>query len=90
MFGRLEAEWPRLREALTSRGGALDEDDWSTISLFAATQLSRTRERVAQAEFLRAFADFSDRRPVTQADVRAFLVERHLRFEPSDAEVKGA
>jgi hypothetical protein len=90
MFGRLEAEWPRLRKALISRGGALDEDDRSTISLFSATQLSRTRERVAQAEFLQAFADFSDRRPVTQEDVRTFLVECHLRFEPSDAEVKGA
>ena len=90
MFGRLEADWPRLRETLISRGGALDEDDRAAISVFAAVQLSRTRERVAQAEFLQAFADFSERRPVTKEDVRAFLTEHHLRFEPSDAEVEGA
>ena len=90
MFGRLETDWPGLRTALVSLGGALDEDDRAAISVVAAVQLSRTRERVAQAEFLRAFADFSNRRPVTKEDIRAFLIERHLRFEPSDGEVEGA
>jgi hypothetical protein len=90
MFGRLEADWPRLRDALINKGGALSEGDMAAISVFAAVQLSRTRERVAQAEFLSDFAAFSEDRPVAKKDVRAFLVERHLRFEPSDAEVEGA
>jgi hypothetical protein len=90
MFGSLEETWSNLREALTSQGGGVDAEVRSQASLFAAIQLIRTRERIAQAEFMRSFAAFSARRPVTKDDIRAFLTERWLRFPPSDSEVEGA
>jgi hypothetical protein len=90
MFGQLEEAWPDLRAALIGRGGAVGTDVRSAVSLFAAIQLARTREHVAQLEFLNSFARFSARRPVEREDIRAFLTERHLRFPPSDREVEAA
>lgn len=90
MFGSLEKMWSNLREALTNQGGRVDAEIRSQVSLFAAIQLIRTRERLAQAEFLSSFAAFSSRRPVAKDDIRAFLAERWLRFPPSDSEVEGA
>jgi hypothetical protein len=90
MFGQLEEAWPDLRAALTGRGGAVSTEVRSAVSLFAAIQLARTREHVAQIEFLNSFVQFSSRRPVAREDIRAFLTERHLRFAPTDREVEGA
>ncbi len=90
MFGSLEELWPELRDALTKYGGRVGADVRSQVSLFAALQLIRTRERLAQAEFLNSFAAFSARRPVTKDDIRAFLTEHWLKFPPSDSEVDGA
>jgi len=90
MFGHLEETWSNLCEALINQGGGVDAEARSQVSLFAAIQLIRTRERIAQAEFLSSFAAFSTRRPVTKDDIRAFLTERWLRFPPSDNEVEGA
>lgn len=89
-FGKLEEVWPELREALTSQGGTVRAEIRAEVSLFAAVQIIRTRESLARAEFLSAFAEFSTQRPVTREDMRAFLTERHLRFPPSDREVEGA
>ena len=82
--------WPDLRAALIARGGGVSAEVRSATSLFTAIQQGRTRDRVARAEFLNSFAQFSSRRPVTRKDMRAFLTERYLRFEPSDREVEGA
>jgi hypothetical protein len=90
LFGQLEQIWPALLEGLTARGGAVQGHDRRAVSLFAAIQLVRTREHVAQTEFLSSFAQFCSRRPVAREDIRAFLTERHLRFPPSDREVEGA
>jgi hypothetical protein len=90
MFGSLEQVWSNLREALTNQGGRVDVEIRNQVSLFAALQLIRTRERLAQAEFLSSFAAFSARRPVAKDDIRTFLTERWLRFPPSDSEVEGA
>src|ERR1700683_3822274 len=84
MFCSLEGTWSNLREALTNQGGGVDTEVRSQVSLFAAIQVIRTRERLAQAEFLSSFAAFSARRPVMKADIRAFLTERWLSFPPSD------
>jgi hypothetical protein len=62
----------------------------SAVSLFTSIQQGRTRDQVARAEFLNSFVQFSSCRPVTREDMRAFLTERYLRFEPSDREVEGA
>lgn len=90
MFCSLEESWPKLREALTNQSGGVDAEVRSQVSLFAAIQLIRTREHLAQAEFLSSFAAFSARRPVAKDDIRAFLTEHWLRFSPSDSEVEGA
>lgn len=90
MFGLLEASWFELRDALTTLGGNISTEMRSRVSLFAGIQLNRTRERLAQVEFLSSFAAFSSRRPVAKEDIRAFLTERWLKFPPSDSEVDGA
>lgn len=90
MFSSLEGAWHELRTALTDRGGGVNADIRRQVSLFAAIQLNRTRERMMQAEFLRSFSEFSARRPVAKDDIRAFLTERWLGFPPSDNEVEGA
>jgi hypothetical protein len=90
MLGQLEEIWPDLRAALIVQGGAVSAEVRSAVSLFTAIQQGRTRDQVARAEFLNSFAQFSSRRPVTREDMRAFLTERYLRFEPSDREVEGA
>ena len=90
VFGQLEEMWPDLRAALIAHGGAVTADVRSTVSLFMAVQQGRTRDQIARAEFLNSFAQFSSRRPVTREDMRAFLAERYLRFEPSAREVEGA
>ena len=90
IFGRLEEAWPELRTALISKGGAVNSEIRASVSLFAAVQLARTREHVAQIEFLNSFAQYSTRRPVTREDIRTFLAEKHLRCPPSDREVEAA
>jgi Protein of unknown function (DUF4238) len=90
IFGSFEERWPGLRTLLVAQGGTVTGDVRSAISLFAAVQLVRTREHLAQVEFLNNFAKFSSRRPVERDDVRAFLEERHLRFPPSGREVEAA
>ena len=59
MFGQLEEAWPELRASLTSHGGAVTTEVRLAVSLFAALQLARTREHVAQLEFMNSFARFS-------------------------------
>jgi hypothetical protein len=90
MFKQLEDMWPLLRANLLARGGTLTSDDRDAVAVFAALQLVRTREHVAQTEFLASFAEFTSRRPVTREDMRTYLTERHLKSEPSDSEVEGA
>jgi Protein of unknown function (DUF4238) len=90
IFCSLEGSWPNLREALTNQSGGVDTVVRNQVSLFAAIQLVRTRERLAQAEFLSSFAAFSARRPVAKDDIRVFLTERWLRYSPSDSEVEAA
>jgi hypothetical protein len=90
LFNEIEGEWPALRDALRSHGGALGGSQRDLVAVFAALQLVRTREHVARNEFLHGFAEFSDRRPVEREDIRRYLSERHLGFAPSDAEVEGA
>jgi hypothetical protein len=89
MFGRLEEDWPRLREkVITSE--SLSSDERHQVSLFMALQIVRTREHLAQQEFVTAIAKFSDERPLSRDTVRRFLTERHLGFPPEDSEVEGA
>jgi hypothetical protein len=90
MFEHMENIWPDLRNALLDRGGRLPAPQRDAISVFAALQFIRTRESLAQAEFLSAFAAFSSQRPVSRDAVRHFLTEQHLHFVPTDAEVEGA
>jgi hypothetical protein len=90
IFGSFEERWSDLRNLLVTQGGAVTGDVRSAISLFAAIQLVRTREHLAQVEFLNNFGEFSSRRPVERDDIRAFLEERHLRFPPSEREVEAA
>jgi hypothetical protein len=90
MFGSLEEVWPQLRGELINLGGNVSPDIRSQVSLFAGMQLTRTRERLAQVEFLSSFASFSECRPVTKDDIRSFLTERWLKFPPSEREVDGA
>jgi hypothetical protein len=90
MFGQIEHEWPGLREALSSDGGLIPSPTRQAVSVFAALQLVRTREHVAQTQFLTNLARFSSERPVQREDVRAYLEEHHLRFAPTDSEVEGA
>jgi hypothetical protein len=90
IFGSLEENWPNLREKLVNRGGELGSEVRAQISLFIALQTIRTREKIAQVEFLNSFAEFSARRPVEKEKVRSFLAERWLRQVPSDSEVEGA
>lgn len=90
IFGSFEERWPDLRTLLMTQGGAVTGDARSAIALFAAIQLVRTREHLAQVEFLNNFGKFSSRRPVERDDIRAFLEQRHLRFPPSDREVEAA
>jgi hypothetical protein len=85
-----EAAWPRARDALRSDRGAVQGDDRDILSLVAALHLIRTREHVAGTQFLHEFADYSSRRPVQRAEIRAFLAEQHLRFEPSESQIEGA
>jgi hypothetical protein len=89
MFGSLEEDWPRLRDKLITSGDLRGEDR-SPLSLFAAFQLARTRQHIAQSEFSASVAAFSSERPVSRDVVRRFLVEKHLGFRPSDAEVGAA
>jgi hypothetical protein len=90
LFCSLEETWPRLRDALTRRGGEVEVELRSEVSLFAAIQLVRTRESIALAEFTSSFAGFSARRPASKDDMRAFLAEHWLKFPPSDTEVEAA
>jgi hypothetical protein len=72
MFGRLEEDWPRLREkVITSE--SLSSDERHQVSLFMALQIVRTREHLAQQEFVTAIAKFSDERPLSRDTVRRFL-----------------
>jgi len=90
MFSSLEKTWPQLREALVAHGGGVPSQVRDQISLFIAFQNIRTRERIAQAEFLNSFAEFSTRRPADKDDIRRFLAENWLRFPPSESEVEAA
>ena len=90
LFGQVEDMWLGLRQSLIRSGGHVARLERDAISVFAALQLIRTREHVAQIEFVHRFADFSRRRPVERQDVRTFLAERHLKFDPSEGEVEGA
>jgi hypothetical protein len=90
IFGLLEESWPDLRATLLGRGGYVHGDARSTIALFAAVQLVRTRERFAQVEFVNSFAEYSDVRPADRDAMRDFLAQCHLHFEPSDREVEAA
>jgi hypothetical protein len=90
IFGLLEEAWPDLRANLLRRGGNVRGEVRATAALFAAVQLVRTREHVAQVEFLNAFAEYSEIRPADRDAMRTFLTEHHLRFVPSDREVEAA
>jgi Protein of unknown function (DUF4238) len=90
MFGALEGGWPEARSALLAAGGEIDGDLRALVALFAAVQLVRTREHLAQAQFIVDLAEFAPTRPVSRDDVRCFLAERHLRFPPDDCDVEGA
>lgn len=90
VFGSFEERWPELRTMLVTQGGSVTGDARSAVALFTAIQLVRTREHLAQVEFLNNFGKFSSRRPVERDDIRAFLEQEHLRFPPSDREVEAA
>ncbi len=90
IFGLLEESWPDVRANLLKFGGNLHGQVRSSAALFAAVQLVRTREHIAQVEFLNAFAKFSEIRPADRDAMRTFLTEHHLRFIPSDREVEAA
>jgi hypothetical protein len=90
MFGQLEDTWPSLRQELLSDGGYVRQPTREKVALFAAVQFVRTREHAALPRFLADFAAYSTQRPVEREAIRAFLAERHLKFEPTEAEVEGA
>jgi hypothetical protein len=89
LFNAIEDNWKRLREELIETG-LLAGADRSEAALFLALQLARTREHVAQNEFILALSEFAVARPLHRDDVRRFLRDVHLGFEPSDSEVEGA
>jgi Protein of unknown function (DUF4238) len=90
MFRQLEDTWPSLRQELVSDGGYVRQATREKVALFAAVQFVRTREHAAQLRFLVDFAAYSTQRPVQRGAIRAFLAEKHLKFEPTEAEVEGA
>jgi hypothetical protein len=90
MFGKLEDDWPDLRTALLSDGGFVTRAAREKTSVFMALQFIRTRESGAQFKFMREFAAFTPTRPVSRDDIRTFLRDHHLLFEPTDQEVEGA
>ena len=87
---QFESKWPSLRDALLKAGGTVSNDHRDDIAQFLAIQRVRTREYVAQSEFLHEFAKAYERRPVAKDDIKIFLTERHLKFIPSDREIEGA
>lgn len=90
MFRQLEDTWPSLRQELVSDGGYVRQPSREKVALFVAVQFVRTREHAAQVRFLADFAAYSTQRPVARDAIRAFLAERHLRFEPTENEVEAA
>lgn len=89
MFGRLEEDWPRLKDKLVASGGLRGEER-DSVALFAALQFVRTRQSIARREFVASVAAFSPERPVSKDTVRRFLAEVYLGFTPEDSEVEGA
>jgi len=89
MFGRLEDDWPRLRARLIDSGDIQGEER-DEVALFMALQFVRTSESIARRNFVASVAEHADERTVSRDTVRRFLAEKHLGFEPRDAEVEGA
>lgn len=89
LFGELEEIWPQLRDDFVESGVAVGNAR-RQIAMFAGLQIARTREHIAQVEFITALGDSTADRPLTREAVRRYLVEQHLGFEPNDSEVEGA
>ena len=89
LFGGIESSWPRLRVELEN-GGPLVANDRRDAAIFAALQYVRTGEHLAQAGFLVSITEAITERPLTRQAIQEFLTEKHLGFQPSDAEVDGA
>ncbi|WAX57339.1 DUF4238 domain-containing protein [Jatrophihabitans cynanchi] len=89
LFGELEGIWPQLRDEFVASGVAVGNARHQ-IALFAGLQIARTREHIAQVEFVLNLAESTTERPLTREAVRRYLAEQHLGFEPNEREVEGA
>ncbi len=88
-FRSLEDAWPRVRDDLVDSGIAMGNDRHE-IALFVGLLIARTREHIAQAEFVLSVAESTAARPVSRDAVRRYLAEEHLGFDPADAELEAA
>ena len=88
-FGKLETQWPRLRQSLVD-GKPLDSEARNTIARFLAYQRARNREERSRAEFHKSVTRFLGNRTLDNSSIREFLVEHWGTSNPTPGEIAGA